>query len=68
MSNKKSLPSTLLTIRQAAEILNVHVETLRRWDKTGKLKAIKVSDRGDRRYKQEDIKSFIKQGKKSEYA
>lgn len=49
----------LLTIRQAAEVLNVHVETLRRWDKQGKLKAIRVNERGDRRYKPEDIKKVI---------
>jgi DNA-binding transcriptional MerR regulator len=40
---KKTLPK-LLTIKQASEILNVHVETLRRWDKRGKLKAIRVND------------------------
>ncbi len=56
---KDELPK-LLTIRQAAEILNVHVETLRRWDKSGKLKAIRVNDRGDRRYKPEDLKKLMK--------
>jgi len=56
--------SKLSTIRQAAEILNVHVGTLRRWDKSGKLKAIKLSERGDRRYKQEDIENFINLRKK----
>ncbi|PIQ81458.1 MAG: DNA-binding protein [Candidatus Pacebacteria bacterium CG_4_10_14_3_um_filter_34_15] len=56
--NKTDLPK-LLTIRQAAEVLNVHVETLRRWDKQGKLKAIRVNERGDRRYKPEDIKKVI---------
>ena len=56
---KEELPK-LLTIRQAAEILNVHVETLRRWDKSGKLKAIRVNDRGDRRYKPEDLERLMK--------
>jgi len=56
---KEELPK-LLTIRQAAEVLNVHVETLRRWDKSGKLKAIRVNDRGDRRYKPEDLEKLIK--------
>ncbi|MBU1000088.1 helix-turn-helix domain-containing protein [Patescibacteria group bacterium] len=56
---KDELPK-LLTIRQAAEILNVHVETLRRWDKSGKLKAIRVNDRGDRRYKPEDLEKLMK--------
>ena len=59
---KDELPK-LLTIRQAAEILNVHVETLRRWDKNGKLKAIIVNERGDRRYKPEDIKAILENKK-----
>lgn len=50
----------LLKIREAAEILNVNPETLRRWDRSGKLKAIIISKRGDRRYKKEDIEKFIK--------
>jgi len=61
--NKDELPK-LLTIRQAAEILNVHVETLRRWDKGGKLKAFRVNERGDRRYKPEDIESYLIKRKK----
>jgi len=57
--NKAGLPK-LLTIRQAAEILNVHVETLRRWDKSGKLKATRINERGDRRYDPRDIESLIR--------
>lgn len=58
MAKKKELPK-LLTIRQAAEILNVHVETLRRWGKSGKLKAIRVNERGDRRYKPDEIEKVM---------
>lgn len=50
----------LLKIREAAQILNVNPETLRRWDRSGKLKAIIISKRGDRRYRKEDIEKFIK--------
>jgi len=57
--SKDELPK-LLTIRQAAEILNVHIETLRRWDKRGKLKAIRVNERGDRRYRPEDLEKIVK--------
>ncbi len=53
----------LLTIRQTAEVLNVHVETLRRWDKSGKLKAIRVNERGDRRYNPKDIEVILKNKK-----
>ena len=60
MSKKNIALPKLLNIRQAAEVLNVHVETLRRWDKSGKLKAIKVNERGDRRYDPKAIDQFIK--------
>jgi excisionase family DNA binding protein len=60
MPKNKRMLQKLLTIRQAAETLNVHVETLRRWDRSGKLKAIKVNDRGDRRYKPEDLEKMLK--------
>ncbi len=60
MSKKNKTLPKLLTIRQAAEVLNVHVETLRRWDKAGKLKAIRVNERGDRRYNPEDIERIFK--------
>lgn len=48
----------LLTIGQVAKVLNVHTDTLRRWDKNGKLKAIRIGTRrgvGERRYRREDI-------------
>jgi excisionase family DNA binding protein len=60
MLKKNTTLPKLLTIRQAAEILNVHVETLRRWDKAGKLKAIRVNERGDRRYDPGNIEKILK--------
>lgn len=54
----------LLKIREAADLLGVNPETLRRWDNEGKLVAVKVSKRGDRRYKPEDLKRFIEANKK----
>lgn len=53
----------LLRIREVAEMLGVNPETLRRWDREGRLKAVIVSKRGDRRYKPEDIQKFIEQNK-----
>lgn len=49
----------LLSLAQAALKLNVHPETLRRWDREEKLKAVRVNDRGDRRYRESDIAAFI---------
>lgn len=51
--------STLLTLQEAAEMLNLHPETLRRWDNSGKLPAVKVNDRGDRKYRKRDIEKLI---------
>lgn len=59
--DKVRLPE-LLTIAQVAKILNVHPTTLRRWDKIGKLKAIRVGTRrgvGERRYHREDVIKLI---------
>ena len=60
MPKKNTTLPKLLTIRQAAEVLNVHVETLRRWDKSGKLRAIIMNERGDRRYRPEDLEKLMK--------
>ena len=49
----------LIRIRKAAEMLGVNPETLRRWDRQGRLNAIRIGKRGDRRYRQEDIIKLI---------
>lgn len=58
MSDKKlnldSLPD-LLTVREVAEILRVSPLTIKRWGKRGKLPAIRINSRGDRRYKKEAV-------------
>ena len=51
----------LLTLKEVCEILNCHPNTLRKWDKEGRLKAIRFGSRGDRRYKKADILTFIEQ-------
>jgi predicted site-specific integrase-resolvase len=48
-------------------MLGVNPETLRRWDRAGKLKAVIVSTRGDRRYKREDIEKYLKDLKSKQY-
>ncbi len=49
----------LIKLREAAEMLNVNPETLRRWDRQGVLKAIRVGKRKDRRYQIERIQKLI---------
>jgi excisionase family DNA binding protein len=45
-----------LTLTQACELLQVHPNTLRNWDKKGVLKANRI---GIRRYKREDLIKFM---------
>lgn len=50
----ENLPD-LLTVREVAEILRVSPLTIKRWGKRGKLPAIRINSRGDRRYKKEAV-------------
>lgn len=56
--------SELITIAQAAKMLGVHKETLRRWDRKGILKAVKIGTRKDRRYRQSDLLKIINENVK----
>ncbi len=49
----------LLTLREAAQILKVHQNTLRLWDKKGMLVAVRIGEKRSRRYRKEDIEKFI---------
>lgn len=47
--------SKIISIGQAAKLLGVHVQTLRNWERTGKLKPDSISPGGTRRYNQDKI-------------
>lgn len=49
----------LLTVREVAKLLRVSPLTIKRWGKSGKLEAIRINSRGDRRYKKEKILDLI---------
>jgi len=48
-----------LTLKQACELLQVHPNTLRNWDKKGILIANRIGERGIRRYKRTDLIKFM---------
>ncbi|MBP6912990.1 MAG: helix-turn-helix domain-containing protein [Candidatus Levybacteria bacterium] len=50
----ENLPD-LLTVREVAQLLRVSPLTIKRWGKRGKLPAIRINSRGDRRYKKEAV-------------
>lgn len=58
MANHKEI-DPMLTTSDVARLLNVHINTVRRWSNQGKLKAYRIGSRGDRRFQQEDIARFL---------
>jgi excisionase family DNA binding protein len=51
--------SNILTTGDVAGLLGIHQNTVRRWSDLGILRSFRISQRGDRRYKYEDISSFL---------
>ena len=58
MANNMEI-NPMLTTSDVAHLLNVHINTIRRWSNEGILKAYRIGSRGDRRFQQEDIDSFL---------
>ena len=61
MSESNSKDTKLISVTRAASILGINPQTLRRWDKAGKLKAERVGSRRDRKYKLSDIIEILEQ-------
>ncbi len=51
--------SDMLTVREVAQLLHIHPNTLRRWTNNGRIKAYRITPRGDRRFKREEIAHFL---------
>ena len=54
-----NMDSKFLTISQTAKILGVSIQTLRRWDDSGKLSSVSRKATGHRYYLKSDIKNYI---------
>jgi len=50
---------TMLTIREASRLLNVHSNTLRRWSEQGIIRAYRIGPRGDRRFKKDEVTALL---------
>lgn len=62
-SNNKEI-DPMLTTSDVARLLNVHINTVRRWSNQGILRTYRIGSRGDRRFQREDITSFLLQKSK----
>jgi excisionase family DNA binding protein len=58
MANDEQMDD-MLTVREVARLLHVHPNTLRRWSNNGRIKAYRITLRGDRRFKRNDIARFL---------
>jgi len=59
MAHQHNNNSAMLTISDVSHLLNVHVNTVRRWSNQGLLKSYRIGSRGDRRFKKKDIEKFL---------
>ena len=57
MQNNREL-KPMLTANEVAHLLNVHINTVRRWSNQGLLKTYRIGGRGDRRFEREDVIKF----------
>jgi excisionase family DNA binding protein len=49
----------MLRVGEVANLLGIHINTVRRWEDKGALKGYRVGTRGDRRFRREDIDSLL---------
>jgi excisionase family DNA binding protein len=58
MSENK-ITEQMLTVNEVGRLLHVYENTIRRWADQGKIKSYRITQRGDRRFKNEDITHFL---------
>lgn len=50
----------MLTTKEVAKFLNVHINTVRRWSNKGIIKCFRVGKRGDRRFTESNVMEFLR--------
>jgi len=58
MSSERQI-GQMMTMREVSELLHIHINTVRRWSDEGLIRYYRVSRRGDRRFRKEDIARFL---------
>jgi excisionase family DNA binding protein len=60
MASSQPNPSTdLMNIKEAAAVLKVSEASLRRWTNAGRLACLRLGAKGERRFRREDLMSFL---------
>jgi len=62
-SRENKMPQRMLTVKEVASILNIHSNTVRRWEKKGLLKSYGIGPRRFLRFRQEDILDFLEKSR-----
>ncbi len=57
-TQKAEVTEELIPVRDAAQVLSVHVNTIRRWNDRGIIKAYRIGNRGDRRFSLAEIRKL----------
>ena len=57
MSNDSK--NQILTTTEVGKLLNIHINTVRRWSDQGILKPCRIGLRGDRRFRRDDVLGFL---------
>jgi excisionase family DNA binding protein len=58
MRNRTKL-KPMLTVTDVSDVLNISVNTVRRWTNRGVLMTYRIGPRGDRRFHRSDIVKFL---------
>jgi excisionase family DNA binding protein len=56
---RKNGHNKMLTTRELANLLHVHINTVRRWSDMGVIKTYRIGPRSDRRFYWDDIVNFL---------
>ncbi len=51
--------NSLMTVREVADFLHIHRNTVQRWGDRGVLQPIRITSRGDRRFRQEEVNKLL---------
>ena len=58
----------MLTVKDVARLLHIHTNTVRRWSDQNIIKAYRITRRGDRRFRREDIAHYLSESAAGRFA